>query len=187
MAAARPEALAAVVVENTFLSIEALAPKVMPFLAPVVGPGRAGNFLIRNKWRNQDAAAALVAARSEASRAGRRSPRVLLISSLDDEMLPPEHMALLHALLLGDGSDNNGSDNGGAGGGDGANGAPPQRSPASPSRSSPPVAWLPLPGARHMDAYDTHAADYWPPLVAFAADAGVAATGTTPAGSAVSG
>ena len=186
LAAARPEAVAAVVVENTFLSIEALAPKVMPFLAPVVGPGRAGNFLIRNKWRNQDAAAALVAARKEASRRGSRSPRVLLISSLDDEMLPPEHMALLHALLLGDGSDNgsDGGDDGNAGGNGG--GAPP-RSPASPSRSSPPVAWLPLPGARHMDAYDTHAADYWPPLVAFAADAGVAATGTTPAGSAVSG
>lgn len=186
--------MAAVVVENTFLSIEALAPKVMPFLAPVVGPGRAGNFLIRNKWRNQDAAAALVAARKEASRAGRRSPRVLLISSLDDEMLPPEHMALLHALLLGDGSDS-GSDNGGGAGGGGSDGsgnggtggAPPRSPASSPSRSSPPVAWLPLPGARHMDAYDTHAADYWPPLVAFAADAGVAATGTTPAGSAVSG
>lgn len=191
LAAARPEALAAVVVENTFLSIEALAPKVMPFLAPVVGPGRAGNFLIRNKWRNQDAAAALVAARREASRRGGRSPRVLLISSLDDEMLPPEHMALLHALLLGDGSENsnNGNGNGSApttGDGGGGGGATPL-SPASSSRPSPPVAWLPLPGARHMDAYDTHAADYWPPLVAFAADAGVAATGTTPAGSAVSG
>ena len=191
LAAARPEALAAVVVENTFLSIEALAPKVMPFLAPVVGPGRAGNFLIRNKWRNQDAAAALVAARREASRRGNRSPRVLLISSLDDEMLPPEHMALLHALLLGDGSDNNnnGSDNGGGvgGGGGGDGNGNSGGGSAAPPRSSPPVAWLPLPGARHMDAYDTHAADYWPPLVAFAADAGVAATGTTPAGSAVSG
>lgn len=170
-------------VENTFLSIEALAPKVMPFLAPFVGPGKVGNFLIRNKWRNQDAAAALVAARKEASRTAKRSPRILLISSLDDEMLPPEHMALLHALLLGDGSDNSNGD------GNGLSAAP--RSPISPSpspsRSSPPVAWLPLPGARHMDAYDTHAADYWPPLVAFAADAGVAATGTTPAGSAVSG
>jgi len=196
LAASRPEAVAAVVVENTFLSIEALAPKVMPFLAPVVGPGRAGNFLIRNKWRNQDAAAALVAARKEASRRGGRSPRVLLISSLDDEMLPPEHMALLHALLLGDGSDNNGNSSSGAGGSEGNNGnggnnncgsGAALRSPSPSPSSSPPVAWLPLPGARHMDAYDTHAADYWPPLVAFAADAGVAATGTTPAGSAVSG
>lgn len=196
LAAARPEAVAAVVVENTFLSIEALAPKVMPFLAPVVGPGRAGNFLIRNKWRNQDAAAALVSARGEASRRGARSPRILLISSLDDEMLPPEHMALLHALLLGDGSDSNNNNNNnsvsttasdGVGGNGGAEPRSPVPSSPPPSRSSPPVAWLPLPGARHMDAYDTHAADYWPPLVAFAADAGVAATGTTPAGSAVSG
>lgn len=129
-----------------------------------------------------------------------RSPRVLLISSLDDEMLPPEHMALLHALLLGDGSDNSGSSSSANGNGndnvDGdrsdGNGAPssssrPVRAPSPQPNFPPAVAWLPLPGARHMDAYDTHAADYWPPLVAFAADVGVAATGTTPAGSAVSG
>ena len=54
------------------------------------------------------------------------------------------------------------------------------RDPASTQRA----AFVPIPGGRHMDAYDACAADYWPPLMAFAQAAGVAASGTTPAGSA---
>ena len=157
LAASNPDTVAGTVVENTFLSIEALAPKLMPFLGPVIGPGRAFNGLLRNRWRNADAVRAL------------RGRRVLLLSSLADEMLPPEHMAQLHAILVGGGE-------GGAG-----SGAAPN-TPQHPSSS-----WVPLPGGRHMDAYDACAADYWPPVVAFARAAGLAASGATPAGSALSG
>lgn len=89
-----------------------------------------------------------------------RGSRVLLLSSQCDEMLPPAHMAALWREL---------------GGGDDG-GLPP-----------PHASFVPIAGGRHMDAYDACAADYWPPLVAFAQAAGVAATGTTPAGSAMSG
>ena len=149
LAASRPDHVAAVIVENTFLSIEALVPSLLPFLAPFVGPGRPCNALLRNTWRNAPAARAL------------RGRRVLLISSLADEMLPPAHMVALWREL-------------------GGGGGPEERPP-------PLAAFVPIPGGRHMDAYDACAADYWPPFVAFAQAAGVAASGTTPAGSAMSG
>lgn len=152
LAAANPDHVAATMVENTFLSIEALVPSLLPFLAPFVGPGRPCTFLLRNRWPNAVAARAL------------RGARVLLLSSQCDEMLPPAHMAALWREL--------------GGGGDGHS-----RDPASTQRA----AFVPIPGGRHMDAYDACAADYWPPLMAFAQAAGVAASGTTPAGSAMSG
>ena len=31
------------------------AAQMLPFLGPVLGRGKLGNFLIRNKWRNYDA------------------------------------------------------------------------------------------------------------------------------------
>ena len=33
--------------------------QMLPFLGPVLGRGKLGNFLIRNKWRNYDAIKAL--------------------------------------------------------------------------------------------------------------------------------
>ena len=33
--------------------------QVMPFLSPFIGPGRLFNFLIRNRWRNDEAIAKL--------------------------------------------------------------------------------------------------------------------------------
>lgn len=30
-------------------------PQMLPFLGPVLGRGKIGNFLIRNKWRNYEA------------------------------------------------------------------------------------------------------------------------------------
>lgn len=152
LAAANPDHVAATMVENTFLSIEALVPSLLPFLAPFVGPGRPCTFLLRNRWPNAVAARAL------------RGARVLLLSSQCDEMLPPAHMAALWREL-------------------GCGGDSHSRDPASTQRA----AFVPIPGGRHMDAYDACAADYWPPLMAFAQAAGVAASGTTPAGSAMSG
>lgn len=87
-AAANPGMINSLIVENTFWSIEAVTGKVMPFLAPFVGPGRFFNFLIRNRWRNDESIAKLG-----------KLP-VLLLSSLEDEMLPPEHMARMHKMLL---------------------------------------------------------------------------------------
>ncbi|KAL0054970.1 hypothetical protein WJX82_005301 [Trebouxia sp. C0006] len=88
VAAANPGFVNSLIVENTFWSIEAVVGKVMPFLAPFVGPGRLFNFLIRNRWYNEKAIAKL------------GQLPVCLLSSLQDEMLPPEHMERMHKMLL---------------------------------------------------------------------------------------
>lgn len=41
------------------LTIAHPAVQMLPFLGPVLGRGKVGNFLIRNKWRNYDAIKAL--------------------------------------------------------------------------------------------------------------------------------
>ena len=58
-AANRERGLAGVVVENTFLSIEAVAPALLPVLRPFLGPGKPLGRLLRSKWRNDVEAAAL--------------------------------------------------------------------------------------------------------------------------------
>ena len=70
VAAANADRLAATVVENTFLSIEDVAPRLLPVLSPFLGEGRPLNCLVRDKWRNAAPARAL------------RGKRVLLLSSL---------------------------------------------------------------------------------------------------------
>ncbi|KAL3149046.1 hypothetical protein ABBQ32_001891 [Trebouxia sp. C0010 RCD-2024] len=87
LAATNPGAINSLIVENTFWSIEAVTGKVMPFLSPFIGPGRLFNWLIRNQWRNDEAITQL------------GQLPVLLISSLEDEMLPPEHMERMHKVL----------------------------------------------------------------------------------------
>ena len=77
LAAANPTRVRALLVENTFTSIEDVAPRVrdlekhmsetsftidaevgrayvqvLPFLRPFIGQGKTLNFLVRNKWRN---------------------------------------------------------------------------------------------------------------------------------------
>ena len=42
----------AVVVENTFCSVEDMAGQLLPFLGLLIGPGRPANFLVTNKWNN---------------------------------------------------------------------------------------------------------------------------------------
>jgi hypothetical protein len=42
----------ALVVENTFCSVEHMAGQMLPFLGLLIGPGRPANFLVTNKWNN---------------------------------------------------------------------------------------------------------------------------------------
>jgi len=135
-------------VENTFLSIEAVAPALLPVLRPFLGPGKPLGRLLRSKWRNDLAATALAAA-------GAAAPPVLLMSSLKDEMLPPAHMKQLWFALGGGGEGGpDGGPGGGSGGGKGT------------------VRWVGFPDGRHLDAYEACAGAYWPALVGFAREAG---------------
>eukprot|EP00891_Asterochloris_glomerata_P001904 jgi/Astpho2/1904/Aster-00423 len=88
LAASNPQAVKAVMIENTFTSIE----EVMPLLRPFLGPGRPFNFLIRNKWRSGQQMHKL------------RQLPVLLLSSLQDEMLPPEQMRQLYNSISSSGN-----------------------------------------------------------------------------------
>mmetsp|Transcript_5735 Transcript_5735/g.16410 ORF Transcript_5735/g.16410 Transcript_5735/m.16410 type:complete len:339 (-) Transcript_5735:264-1280(-) len=92
LAAAHPHQFKAVMVENTFTSIEEVAPRLFPFLRLFVGPHRYFNWLVRNKWDSKRDIVRLD-----------RIP-VLLLSSLKDEMLPPEQMRRLFTLLTEAGS-----------------------------------------------------------------------------------
>jgi len=177
-AAGQHHPLAGVVVENTFLSIEAVAPALLPVLRPFLGPGKPLGRLLRSKWRNDESAAALAAAGPPAA------PPVLLLSSLKDEMLPPAHMRQLWFALGGEGE----------AAGEGGRAVPlRQDAPAAPGKAeggqvagangggassgpgAPRVRWVAFEEGRHLDAYDGCAALYWPALVEFAREAGFAA------------
>ena len=77
---------AALVLENTFTSIAAAAPGQLPFLRAVLGPGRPGNFLLRNKWATDARVAELA------------DVPVLFLSSSADTMLAPAMMRELFAV-----------------------------------------------------------------------------------------
>ena len=55
LAAKAQASLRAVMVENTFTSVEDMAPKMLPVLKPFIGSRKPLNFLVRNKWRSADA------------------------------------------------------------------------------------------------------------------------------------
>ncbi|PSC75999.1 alpha beta-hydrolase superfamily isoform B [Micractinium conductrix] len=85
-AARRPRHISGLVLENTFTRIVDVVPKTMPLLSPFVGPGRPFNFLVRNHWDTRPRLQQL------------KDLPVLFMSSLQDEMLPPEHMRELYQL-----------------------------------------------------------------------------------------
>ncbi|KAK9820327.1 hypothetical protein WJX72_009019 [[Myrmecia] bisecta] len=85
--AANPHAAQALIIENTFTSIQDLAPKVMPMLRPFLGPGRPFNFLIRNNWNSFVELPKLA-----------HLP-IMMISSAQDELCPPEQMERLHGAV----------------------------------------------------------------------------------------
>lgn len=93
LAANNADKVKAVIVENTFTSIEDVAPRLFPLLGLFVGPRRWFNFLVRNKWESKRDIQRLT------------SLPVLLLSSLKDEMLPPEHMLRLYDILKAAGSE----------------------------------------------------------------------------------
>lgn len=87
LAARNAENIRSVMIENTFTSIEEVAPRLFPLLKFFIGPGRFCNFLVRNKWESRRDIARLA------------NTPVLLLSSLKDEMLPPEQMRQLYERL----------------------------------------------------------------------------------------
>lgn len=86
LAAKNRDKIRAAIVENTFTSIVDLAPRVAPFLKPVIGPGRPFNWLIRQRWDNKQAAQGL------------KDLPILWVSGLKDEMVPADQMKALYQL-----------------------------------------------------------------------------------------
>ena len=74
----------AVVLENTFSSIPAMAGQLMPLLGALVGPGKPLNFFVRDKWETLGRVAHIGAP-------------VLFVSSGRDEMVPQSQMRALLA------------------------------------------------------------------------------------------
>ena len=72
------------IVENTFTNLEDTAPNQMPFLRPFIGAGKPCNWLLRNKWYNDQRVEEL------------KDLPVLFLSSLADEMLHPAQMLQLY-------------------------------------------------------------------------------------------
>lgn len=87
MAAQHEDKLRAAVVENTFLGVEDMVPKMFPFLALGFGDKRPLNFLVRNKWRNKDKITLL------------KELPVLMIASKNDNLVPYKHMRELNERL----------------------------------------------------------------------------------------
>lgn len=115
------------VLENTFTCIVDLVPHTLPFLRPLVGPGRPFNFLVRNHWDSRSRLARLT------------DLPTLFMSATQDEMLPPQQMQELYELH-----------------------------PEEPWR----IVYFD--DGRHLDAYDSHAAQYWPALRLFLSTLGPA-------------
>lgn len=77
------DVIKAVMVENTFTCVEDMVPQVLPFLGYFIGRGKLGNFLVRNKWRNEIEIKKL------------RNMPILLLSSTEDEIVPHWQMQKL--------------------------------------------------------------------------------------------
>ncbi|KAL6758157.1 Alpha/Beta hydrolase protein [Haematococcus lacustris] len=86
LAATRQHQVRALIIENTFMSVEEMVAQVLPPLGIVIGPGKLLNFLVTNKWHNRDQLPKIT-----------QLPILMLVSSLD-EMVPASQMYALHAL-----------------------------------------------------------------------------------------
>ncbi|GLI68716.1 hypothetical protein VaNZ11_013197, partial [Volvox africanus] len=84
LAAEQQAQIQGLIVENTFTAVQDMASRVVPPLSLLIGAGRPCNFLITNKWSNID-----------------MIPRIklpmLMMVSLQDEMVPSSQMFRLHA------------------------------------------------------------------------------------------
>ncbi|KAI7839221.1 hypothetical protein COHA_007034 [Chlorella ohadii] len=129
--------LAGLILENTFTRIIDVVPHALPFLAPLVGPGRPCNFLVRNR---RDDVPHLKPCNFLVRNHWDNVPRLkqlkalptLFLSALQDEMLPAPQMKELYELH-----------------------------PRDPWR----IVYFPE--GRHLDAYDSCAAQYWPAVQEF--------------------
>lgn len=84
LAAENPTAFRTVLLENTFLSIPALAPCLLPLIGSVIGHGNKPlNWIIKSSWKGEEFVARIL------------SP-VLFLSGGADEMVPQWHMRGLH-------------------------------------------------------------------------------------------
>ncbi|XP_057969749.1 alpha/beta hydrolase domain-containing protein WAV2 isoform X2 [Malania oleifera] len=84
-----PDKVAALILENTFTSILDMAGVLLPFLKWFIGGSGAKGFrilncLVRSPWSTIDVIGQI------------RQP-ILLLSGLQDEMVPPSHMQMLYA------------------------------------------------------------------------------------------
>ncbi|XP_041996356.1 alpha/beta hydrolase domain-containing protein WAV2-like [Salvia splendens] len=84
-----PDKVAALILENTFTSILDMAGVLLPFLKWFIGKGgskgpKVLNFLVRSPWSTVDVI-------------GEVKQPILLLSGLQDEMVPPAHMEMLYA------------------------------------------------------------------------------------------
>mmetsp|Transcript_37388 Transcript_37388/g.71634 ORF Transcript_37388/g.71634 Transcript_37388/m.71634 type:complete len:304 (-) Transcript_37388:463-1374(-) len=84
LASVNPTTVKAVILENTFLSIPALAPALLPFIGFVIGHGsKPLNFIIKSSWRGIDFVQDVL-------------QPVLYLSAGRDEMVPQWHMRELY-------------------------------------------------------------------------------------------
>ncbi len=83
----------AMIVENTFTSIEDMAGVAFPPLRGLVGEGKRFNWLVRDKWRSIDRVGKL------------KDVPILFLVSLADEIVHPGQMARLYEVGGGDAND----------------------------------------------------------------------------------
>ncbi|TRM58525.1 Alpha/Beta hydrolase protein [Schizophyllum amplum] len=91
LASKNPDKIAALVLENTFMSMRSLIPSAMPLLGPV-------SFLCHQRWDSASKIPRIPA-----------SVPILMLSGAQDELVPPEHMRSLFELVVarkGDKMDN---------------------------------------------------------------------------------
>ncbi|ONK66152.1 uncharacterized protein A4U43_C06F4670 [Asparagus officinalis] len=87
-----PDKVSAVILENTFTSILDMAGILLPFLKWFIGGTtskgpRVLNFLVRSPWNT-------------IKTIGQIKQPILFLSGLQDEMVPPSHMRMLHAKAI---------------------------------------------------------------------------------------
>ncbi|GFR41473.1 hypothetical protein Agub_g2163 [Astrephomene gubernaculifera] len=84
LAAEKQELIKALVLENTFTGVQDMVSRVVPPLGLLIGTGRPCNFLITNKWSNLQVIPRI------------KVPMLMMVS-LQDEMVPASQMFRLHA------------------------------------------------------------------------------------------
>eukprot|EP00879_Flechtneria_rotunda_P007125 GHRR01007477.1.p1 GENE.GHRR01007477.1~~GHRR01007477.1.p1 ORF type:complete len:303 (+),score=94.95 GHRR01007477.1:94-1002(+) len=87
LAAQNQDKIKALVVENTFLSVEDMVSQVLPPLGAVIGNGKPLNFLVTNKWKNLTEITRLT------------ELPMLLMASVHDEMVPFKQMKQLRKAV----------------------------------------------------------------------------------------